>query len=499
MYIYLVVLLFFVIYYVTKVRSSRLYEVVFQYPPCRKELPFLGSFYHFLYASSKHAMKLITDIGYQTTEAGGIARLYTFNTYYLVMTDASEIAEALTLYLNKDYMYTFLQAITSNGSVFTPEASKSKVRRRVLLPSFTSKMMAGYVESIWAESVALAESLAPFVGKGPFAAGPYLGAFCFNSILRSADAQDLRKEMCTLQLLDDFHRCLKLVYERWVSLWMYPNWVHRFTANYAETHKNFVAFQNYAETAYRIRRNKLLSNSTLNSTGDPSEEKNTKRGLFDGLLDSKLPQIDVREEIVVLMGASEEAGIALGFALMLMGQYPEVQDKLYEELRDIFDNSDRPLEIDDLKRLRYLDMVVKEVFRLYPPVPMIMRNADREIKLSSGRVVPAGAGIVVPIISLHRNPAYWGSDAYHFDPERFLPERLAVVSVNAYIPFSYGARGCVGSKYGSYLVKLALCAILRKYKVLGTPASGPIPDIEIKFEVTLKSINNFEIEFVNRI
>ncbi|GBP52040.1 Cytochrome P450 4C1 [Eumeta japonica] len=135
--------------------------------------------------------------------------------------------------------------------------------------------------------------------------------------------------------------------------------------------------------------------------------------------------LELREEILTLIIAgTDTSALALGFTLMLLAKYPDVQDRVYRELCDLFGKSNRQLEKQDLPKLLYTERVIKESLRLFPPVPVITRKIEKQITLPSGRTLPAGASVIVSIWGVHRDPAYWGPDADHFDPDRFLPERF---------------------------------------------------------------------------
>ncbi|KOB58123.1 Uncharacterized protein OBRU01_25527 [Operophtera brumata] len=104
-------------------------------------------------------------------------------------------------------------------------------------------------------------------------------------------------------------------------------------------------------------------------------------------------------------------------------------------------------------KLRYLDRVVKESLRLFPPVPFIIRKVLEDTKLPSGRTMPAGSGIAVSIWGLHRDPKYWGPDAEHFDPDRFLPERVSIrtdVGKNSAICCPPSVQGRRGTRRGPH-------------------------------------------------
>ncbi|OWR52238.1 cytochrome P450 [Danaus plexippus plexippus] len=208
---------------------------------------------------------------------------------------------------------------------------------------------------------------------------------------------------------------------------------------------------------------------------------------------------ELREEILTLIvAATDTSAVAMGYTLILLGKYPKIQDKVYKELNEIFGNSNRPLESEDLNKLKYLERVIKESLRLYPPVPFIIRKIEKEIKLPSGNCLPAGSGAVLSIWGVHRNPKCWGADAEHFDPDRFLPERFKLVKSGSYLPFSIGPRNCLGYQYALMSIKTALSTILRNYKVLGEPESSPIPRIRVKMEIMMKAVDGFNVTLQKR-
>ncbi|XP_041976521.1 cytochrome P450 4C1-like [Aricia agestis] len=351
---------------------------------------------------------------------------------------------------------------------------------------------------MWRQSVWLTETLAPYVGKGPFRIEHILGGFCFDNIIGAADIEELRDEYSSVQMCFNYVSCLRLVVQRWTSLWMQTDLLHRLSSNHREMDKLLASLHTYVYRAQEMRRNKLAnftSQQTKNNVAGDNEK--LKPGLFDNLINSKLSKKEISEEIAIMFAASDECGLAIFFTLKLLAMYPSVQDKAFEELQNVFGDSDRSFVKEDLTRTPYLDMVIKESLRIFSIVPFVLRKAHTDTKLPSGRVIPAGAGIGIAIYSVLRDPKYWGPDADHFDPERFLPERLATVPDIAYKPFSYGPRSCPGYKFAQNIIKIGLCSILRKYKVVGTPAAGPVPCIATKYEIAQRPVDD-HIELVSR-
>lgn len=99
------------------------------------------------------------------------------------------------------------------------------------------------------------------------------------------------------------------------------------------------------------------------------------------------------------------------------------------------------------------------------------------------------------IYSLHRHRKVWGDRATHFDPDRFLPERLAGQHPYAYIPFSAGPRNCIGLKYGHIVVRMFVCWLVRSYRFT-TPLR--LADLRYRMSVTLKLTNGHMVQAERR-
>jgi cytochrome P450 family 4 len=118
-----------------------------------------------------------------------------------------------------------------------------------------------------------------------------------------------------------------------------------------------------------------------------------------------------------------------------------LQEKVLQEQKDLFGEDKDPLvTYQEIQSMKYLELVIKETFRLYPPVPVIGRITRTDMEFDN-RVIPKGVNLVLFIYSLHRNPEYF-PEPERFDPNRF--ERYDGSLPYAYIPFSAGSRNCIG-------------------------------------------------------
>lgn len=177
------------------------------------------------------------------------------------------------------------------------------------------------------------------------------------------------------------------------------------------------------------------------------------------------------------------------WSIYLVGLYPDIQKKIFEELDSIFsDDKDRPITMEDLRNMKYIECVAKEAQRLFPSVPLYARTIEQDmpiyIKTLDRKVdIPAGLNVVVFPSAVHRCPDYWPNPE-KFIPERFLPENIKGKHPYAFIPFSAGPRNCIGQKFATFEEKAILASVFRRFKV---QSIEPHDQIEILPALILKS------------
>ncbi|GLH05341.1 uncharacterized protein GBIM_10962 [Gryllus bimaculatus] len=162
-----------------------------------------------------------------------------------------------------------------------------------------------------------------------------------------------------------------------------------------------------------------------------------------------------------------------------------VLDKILKELESVFDPK-QPLELSlqKLSELKYLEMVVKESLRIYPPVPLFNRRNPEDTALVSGHVMPEGCSITLSPFGIHRDPEVF-PEPEMFIPERFSPEESARRHPYAYIPFSAGPRNCIGQRFAMLELKSVLAKVVWNFRLLPAPDFEP----ELTWELTLQSAN----------
>ncbi len=176
------------------------------------------------------------------------------------------------------------------------------------------------------------------------------------------------------------------------------------------------------------------------------------------------------EAIVLFMAGHETTANVLAWALFILSQDQTSAARLRAELEAVLGG--RPAMLEDLPRLTFTRAVVEETMRLYPPVPVLSREALAPGRIA-GRVVKKGSLVLVVPWLLHRRPALWDQpDA--FIPDRFLPGAPRP-SRHAYVPFSTGPRICTGLHLGLAEAVLCLATLFQAVELRLAPGVEVMP------------------------
>ena len=176
---------------------------------------------------------------------------------------------------------------------------------------------------------------------------------------------------------------------------------------------------------------------------------------------------EIRDQVMTLMFAGHDTSTStVTFALYELAHHPDAVARLCEEQDRVLGG--RPPTIDQLEReLPYLDMVVDEVLRLYPPAWIGPRRAVRDFEWG-GYKVPRGAYVNYCSWASHRLPDVF-PEPEAFVPERFTRERKAALPRGAYVPFGGGKRVCIGKRFGLIEVKLVTTMLLQRLRADALP------------------------------
>lgn len=205
---------------------------------------------------------------------------------------------------------------------------------------------------------------------------------------------------------------------------------------------------------------------------------------------------EIKEEVDTIMFEGHDTTAAgSSFVLCLLGIHQNIQEKVYAELTSIFGDTDREATFADTMEMKYLERVILESLRMYPPVPIIARKITQDVRLvSEDYTIPAGCTVVVATLKVHRRPDIY-PDPDTFNPDNFLPENTQNRHYYSFIPFSAGPRSCVGRKYAMLKLKVLISTILRNYRITSKLTEA---DFKLQADIILKRTDGFRIEIEPR-
>lgn len=197
------------------------------------------------------------------------------------------------------------------------------------------------------------------------------------------------------------------------------------------------------------------------------------------------PEEMVDQVAIFFLAGHETSASALGWALYLVATHPEWQERIAQEAAALTG------DFASLSRLPITRDSFRETLRLYPPVPMMVRETTRQ-ESWRGRAVPKGAQVVLSPWHLHRHERLW-DDPDAFDPGRWSRAEGRRSARDAYMPFSAGARVCTGAGFAMAEGPLLLAMILRAYRV---EPVGP-PPVPVAY-LTVRARDGIRLRFTPR-
>ncbi|XP_028259787.1 cytochrome P450 3A30 isoform X5 [Parambassis ranga] len=178
--------------------------------------------------------------------------------------------------------------------------------------------------------------------------------------------------------------------------------------------------------------------------------------LNQGLTDHEI----FSQAAMFVMSGYESNTTTLVFLAYCLATNPDVMIRLQEEIDSTFPNKG-PIQYEALVQMEYLDCVFNECVRLYPSSARLERMSKESVKIN-GITIPKDMIVTVPVYALHRDPELW-PEPETFNPDRFSKESKQHIKPYSFLPFGVGPRNCVGIRFATVMIKLALVEILQNY------------------------------------
>ncbi|XP_057340862.1 cytochrome P450 4g15-like [Microplitis mediator] len=445
-----------------------------------------------------------------------------------------EIILSSHIHIDKSPEYRFFKPWLGEGLLIS-NGEKWKTHRKIIAPTFHLNVLKTFVPLFYENSIDLVKRLKSEVGK-EFDVHDYLSAVTVDILINTAMGVRGRKRgstgfdyaMAVMDLCNIVHQRQYNIMLRIDQLFKFSkyaskqeellNTIHSLTGGVIKTKKQ--EYEEKGELAYpeeyRTQKNtsnskdeiEKLKESTMRYARDDLDEidendvgEKRRLAFLDLLLElnrngSTLTEEEVREEVDTIMFEGHDTTAAgSSFTLCVLGVHKDIQERVYEELNGIFKGSDRPCTFQDTLEMKYLERVIMESLRMFPPVPAIARQLNEDVKIATGGyVLPRGSTVIITPYQIHRLEEYYPNPEV-FDPDRFLPEYTQNRHYYAYVPFSAGPRSCVGRKYAMLKLKVLISTILRNYRIHSNVKEQ---DFKLQLDIILKRTDGFKIEIEPR-
>jgi cytochrome P450 len=359
-----------------------------------------------------------------------------------------------------------LRPLLGDG-VFLTNGEVWKRQRRIIDPAFEGGRLRETFPSMWAAAEGAVKRLEASVGQ-EIEVEQHTSHATADVIFRTLFSIPIENEIAA-EMFREFHR-----YQRsqpllnLAAVLPLPRWMPRF---FRSATRRSAAKIRAAITQLTTDRHAQIEAGTspddlatkIMTTADPlSGEKFTAEEMVD-------------QVSIFFLAGHETSASALAWALYLMAMFPEWQDKVAAEAK-----AGLVEEFSAISKLRISRDVFREALRLYPPVPMMVRQNTCPEEFRK-REVRTGSQVVVSAWHLHRHERLWDNPD-GFDPDRWGTENGKTCMRDAYVPFSAGSRVCPGAGFALIEGVLLLSIILKNYRVTLTdrPAPEPVAHLTVR-------------------
>ncbi|XP_012539613.1 cytochrome P450 4C1 [Monomorium pharaonis] len=448
-----------------------------KYIPQIDGYPFIGSAFELIKLSDCERLKWF--ISYMETTKEGIfvqwigskPFINVFKPEYL------ELIFPSTVNITKGMIYNLLTEWLGYG-LLTSTGKQWFHDRKLIGPTFHFSILDQFAVVLSEKAEILTKCLERKIEKNsgkPFDIFPFIINAALDIICETAMGVDIHAQEVTTKYTSTVHTASKLIMNRIIRPWYWINSLYYSLPSGKQFKSALNALHKFTiEVISKRKAERELQNGNTSEIENEDNEfnigKRKRKAFLDLLLDQNakdnnpLTDDELRAQVDTFMFEGHDTtAVAMTWALFLLGNNLEQQEKVHEELKEVFGDSEKPASMKELSQLKYLDRVIKETLRIFPSVPIISRKLEEDVKLDN-YTIPKGTEVILAIILTHRCSEVW-PDPMKFDPDRFLPENSKHRNPYAYVPFSAGPRNCIGQRFALLEEKIVLTAVLRKWRV----------------------------------
>nr|CAD7462715.1 unnamed protein product [Timema tahoe] len=214
------------------------------------------------------------------------------------------------------------------------------------------------------------------------------------------------------------------------------------------------------ETLSYREKNKVVRNDFLQLLIQLKNKGKVDEDLVSKMTDTLL----AAQCFVFFLAGFDTSSTTISCCLHELAVNPDIQERLRKEVDKVLIRHGGKITYEALQDLKYMDSVVDETLRKYPPVGYLTRFCTKAYRIPGTNVrIDKETIVIIPLYAIHHDPKYY-PEPEKFDPERFSEDNIKSRPNFTYLPFGEGPRICIGRRFGLMQVKVGLTALLSKYK-----------------------------------
>ena len=329
--------------------------------------------------------------------------------------------------------------------LLTSEGEHWRTHRRMIQPAFHKKKLVGLLDIMEQAIQQELKRIKPDQDQDVF---PLMGDLAFQVVAKALFSRaDIQDKMHRLQQITQTNQkmLIREMRQPYLKWWFNLSGKIRRHLKYSEESREIL--------------NGLIE--------DRIASGNDKDDLLDMLLKATyedgthMPRRQLIDEVLILFTAGHETTAnALSFTLFLLGKNPEIQEKVFQEVKHAGIGTTDGLTW--IPKMVYTQQCIEEAMRLYPPAYIIDRMAKEDLEIANYRITK-GSLLLMSVYELHRHKGFW-EEPELFKPERFSKERKKEMGAY-YYPFGAGPRMCIGNNFAMNEMIMTIAHIVKKYRI----------------------------------
>ena len=396
-----------------------------------------------------------------------ICRFFVGPMPYVSVSHPESLKEIIKHKLPKHPLYkTTLSAWLGDGLLLS-NGDKWFRHRRMLTPAFHYNILESFMSVYESATRVMLQQWEEAAQKDGYIvlqnSVPYLSLDILLQCIGSLETEcQIEKE--NLQYVRDVQDLTEISLKRYSNPLYMLDW-YFYCTKYGRVYKKACSRSRSYTRDLILHRKRILLESSNNRDYQTSDRKSDFLSILLTAKDENgrgLTDEEICDEVdTFVFEGHDTTSTGLMWVLYHLAKYPKFQEMCRREVIECVEGS--KLTQENLSKLEFLTMFIKESLRLCPPVYSVARETEQPLTID-GYELPKGTFLILSFNQLHWNPEFW-PDPFKFDPYRFSLENQAKIDPYTYLPFSVGQRNCIGQNLAMHEIKSVVSIVLKRYDI----------------------------------